>query len=162
MTQSSATLLNSFDIQIDSNHTWGEPVRTVDISVYELIIDEFGNTSTDTLTPLAHVEIHNAEAKCEDTWLSSEDTGDIAKLPERWQVAVRQAVELAAAIQTKPSEPFRYEVGDTVFLTEHRFPADVEYYTTEGYYVVNMANSGERGTFTEAEIEPYDFDRWND
>lgn len=158
---SSATLLNTFDVQVDSNHQWGEAVRNVEISVYPLSIDADGEVSTDTMDLLAHVEIHNAEAKCEDTWFSSDDADAVAALPERWKVAVGKALEIALALQTVPSEPFRYGIGDTVFLTEYRFPADVECYTTDGRYVLELANTGVRDIFAADEIEPYDSDRWN-
>lgn len=157
---SSATLYNFFDIQVDSNHQWDQPVRNVEISVHSVSIDADGNVSTDTLTSLAHVEIHNSEAKCEDTWFSSEEADAVAALPERWQFAVRKAVELARAVQVSPDKPFRYGRGETVFLPEYKFPADVEYVTTDGRYVVNMANSGELDIFAEDEIEPYEAERW--
>jgi hypothetical protein len=161
MTTSSATLFGHYDVQVDSNHQWGESVRNVEISVYELNIDADGNVSTDTLSSLVHVEIHNAEIKCEDTWLSSENEDEIDKFPVRWQTAIRKAIETARAIQTKPATEWTYGVGDTVFLSEYRFPADVEYVTTDGRYVVNMANSGVLDIFTEDEVETYTAERWH-
>lgn len=158
---SSATLLNFFDIQVDSNHQWGEPVRNVEISVYEVVIDAEGEISTDTLTSLVHMEIHNAEVKCEDTWISSEDPVELAKLPERWQIAVRKAIETAQALQDKPSDPILYGRDQTVFVPEYKFPADVQFLTTDGRYVLELANSGVLDIFAQDEIEPYDTDRWN-
>lgn len=157
----SATLSGHFDIHVDSNHTWDEPVRTVQIAVYELNIDADGNVSTDTLVPLVSVEFHNAEAKCEDIWFDAEDRDNIDKLPDRWQVAVYKAIDTARGLQTKPAKDWTYGAGQTVFLPEYKFPADVEYVTTDGRYVVNMANSGTLDVFAEDEIEPYDYDRWN-
>lgn len=55
-----------------------------------------------------------------------------------------------------------YAIGETVFITEHRFPGDVEAYTTNGGYIVNMANSGELGEFAPDELEDYDNERWNE
>lgn len=156
-----ATLSGHYDVHVDSNHTWDEPVRTVQIGVYELNVDDEGNVSTDMLTPLVSVEFHNAEAKCEDIWLNAENIDEVEKFPERWQVAIYKAIDSARALQTKPAKDWTYGAGQTVFLTEYRFPADVEYVTTDGRYVVNMANSGVMDIFTEDEIEPYDAERWH-
>ena len=156
-----ATLHNNFDIQVDSNHTWDEPNRTVQISVYSMGIDAEGYNVTETMESLAEVEIPNTVDKCEDMWYGSTDTEGLSKLPQAWQDAVRSAVETAAKVQGPLKHTMRYGYGDTVFLTEHRFPGDVEDFTTDGRYVVEMANSGVRDVFTESELEDYDSDRWN-
>ena len=156
-----ATLHNHFDIQVDSNHTWDEPNRTVQIEVFPLGITAEGLNETDGITTLAFVEIPNGTDVCEDMWYDSTDTEALPKLPQTWQDAVRSAVETAKETQG-PLGPMRYAYGQTVFLTEHRFPGDVEDFTTDGRYVVEMANSGIRDVFTEAEMEPYDANRWED
>lgn len=158
--KASAILRNSFDVQVDSNHRWSED-RVLEVTVYPLSIDADGEISTDTFTTLAHIEIPNQENLCEDTWISSENVTELENLPERWQDAVRKALELADAAQATTDKPMRYEAGQTVFLTEYRFPGDVENITTDGRYVIQMANSGVIDIFEEDELEPYDYDRWN-
>lgn len=55
-----------------------------------------------------------------------------------------------------------YRVGQTVFLTEFRFPADVLAITDKGQYILEMANSGVADIFDADELEPYDAERWHE
>lgn len=151
-----------FDTQIDSNHRWDED-RVTEIDVYPMSLTNEGFHETDMVAePLASRRVPNAET-CEDMWYGNTDMEDeaIKALPENILKAFKEAIAEATENQTKFEGGFKYEIGDTVFITEHRFPADVEAYTVNGGYIVNMANSGELAEFAPHQLEDYDNERWN-
>lgn len=155
-------ILGQFDTQIDSNHRWDED-RVTEIDVYPMSLTNEGFHETDTISnALARREVPNAET-CADMWYGNIDMDDEAlkALPADVLKAFKEAIAEATANQKKFEGEFKYGIGDTVFIPEHRFPGDVEAYTTNGGYIVNMANSGELAEFAEDELEDYDSERWN-
>lgn len=155
-------ILGQFDVQVDSNNRY-DTDRITEIDVYGLSLTNEGDHTTDTLSDaLARREVPNLTGDCDDMWYGTEnmEAEAIQDLPESVRTAFKEAVAEATAKQTTTAE-FKYAVGDTVFITEHRFPADVEAHTVNGGYIVDMANTGELAEFAPDELEDYDRERWN-
>jgi hypothetical protein len=153
-------IIGFFDVQVDSNHRWDED-RMLEVDVYPVSLSADGTHETDGLTTLAHVEVPAGDF-CEDTWLGSTATDEeLSEFPEQVRAAFKQAVAEATAKQVGFNGEFKYALGDTVFITEHRFPGEVEGQTVNGGYIVNMAGSGELDEFAEDELEDYDQERWH-
>lgn len=151
-----------FDVQVDGNHRWDED-RICEISVYPQSLTNEGLYETDTLQSLAHTEVPTGDYS-DDMWYANVDVDTLKAmpkpLPENILTAYEMAVAVATSLQKKYDGEFKYAVGDTVFITEHRFPGDVEAHTVNGGYILNMANSGELGEFGPDELEDYSQERW--
>jgi hypothetical protein len=85
-----------FDVQIDSNHRWGED-QIMEIDAYQLIRKEDGNTETDTLTTVASVRI--PADVCTDMWIASTNSDEIAELSPLIRSAYNAVVSLATEVQ---------------------------------------------------------------
>lgn len=152
-------IVGQFDVQVDSNHRW-ETDKVCEIDVYPMSLDADGNFVTDMQNTLAHVEVP-AGNHCDDMWYGSHDDA-VKTLPEHLRQPFKEAVALADAKQeTMRRTTAPRAVGETVFITEHRFPGDIEAVTMNGCYIVNMANSGEVAEFRPDELEDYDAERWH-
>lgn len=149
-------ILGQFDTQVDGNHRW-DTDRIVEIDVHPVSLDKDGNYVTDLSTTLAHVEVPG-EGYSDDMWYGVEREA-IEALPEHLRQPYANAIVTAVAKQGPRTTAGR-SVGDTVFITEHRFPGEIEGVTVNGCYIVNMANSGELDEFRADELEDYDADRW--
>jgi hypothetical protein len=155
-------ILGEFDVQIDGNHQYEEGITEID--VYPVEINAEGLRHTVTMDkPLASTEIPS-EGYSDDCWYDIPSTMDqVRKLPDNIVKATQNAVAeaLGKQLATAVRNDFKYHIGDTVFITEHRFPGEVEHLTVDGGYIVNMANSGERAEFAESELEDYNQELWH-
>lgn len=158
-------IAGQFDVQVDGNHRWDED-RICEIDVYPVSLTNEGFHTTDTMVVLASREVPTGEY-ADDMWYGATDaveasTADLPELlPENIRAAFKEALVEAVAAQKLFDGTFRYAVGTTVFIPEHRFPGEVEAHTLNGGYIVNMANSGELAEFAPDELEDYDFEKWN-
>ena len=153
-------IAGQFDVQVDGNHRWDED-RICEIDVYPMSLTNEGFHETDTMADaLASREVPTGEYS-DDKWYGNTYEDDYAELPHHIRSAFKEAVAEAVKAQKLFTGTFKYAVGDTVFIPEHRFPGEVEALTVNGGYIVNMANSGELAEFAPDELEDYDNDRWN-
>jgi hypothetical protein len=154
-------ILGEFDVQIDGNHKFEEGITQ--ICVYPVSTDGEGFRETDTLESLVSVEVPS-EGYSDDCWYDVPSAMDeVRKLPEHIVKATQNAVAdaLGKQLGTAITHNFKYHVGDTVFITEHRFPGEVQHLTVDGGYIIDMANSGELAEFAESDLEDYDQERWH-
>lgn len=153
-------ILGEFDVQIDGNHQYEEGVTEID--VYPVTIDSEGKRSTDTLKTLASTEIAS-NGYGDDCWYDVPSAfEEIRKLPKHVVEATEMAVAVAMGLQMETAvKTHKYHIGDTVFITEHRFPGDVRHLTVDGGYIIEMANSGELAEFSENELEDYNQELWH-
>lgn len=158
-------IAGQFDVQVDGNNRW-DTDKVCEIDVYPMSLTNEGFYLTDTVVyALASRRVPTGEYS-DDCWHMLPSAWGALKempkpLPENILKAVAEAVAEATAGQTVFGGEFKYAVGDTVFIPEHRFPGDIEAHTVNGGYIVNMANSGERGEFAPSELEDYDQERWH-
>lgn len=159
-------IAGQFDVQVDGNNHW-EDTMICEIDVYPVSLTNEGYHSTDTVSdPLASRRVPTGEYS-DDMWYGATDaveasTADLPEtLPENVRAAFKEALVEAVAAQKLFTGTFRYGLGTTVFIPEHRFPGEVEAHTVNGGYIVNMANSGELAEFAPDELEDYDDDLWN-
>jgi hypothetical protein len=157
-------IAGEFDVQVDGNNHWDD-TKVCEIDVYPVSLSNEGFHETDTMEPLASREVPTGEYS-DDGWYMLPSSWDALKampkpLPENILKAVEQAVAEATAKQKLFTGKFRYAVGDTIFIPEHRFPGEIEAHTVNGGYIVEMANSGELAEFAPDELEDYDDDLWN-
>lgn len=160
-------IAGQFDVQVDGNNHW-EDTMICEIDVHPVSLTNEGYHSTDTMSdPLASRRVPTGEYS-DDMWYGATDaveasTADLPELlHENIRAAFKEALVEAVAAQKLFTGRFKYAVGDTVFITEHRFPGDIEAHTVNGGYIVEMANSGELAEFAPDELEDYDADRWHE
>jgi hypothetical protein len=154
----SATFLNRFDVQVDSNHRW-DTDRILEVDVYTISVDTDGEISTDSLNPVVSVKIP-AQDFCDDRWIDSTEEHEVKALPNHARAAFDAAVMLAKVLQEQPATPFKWPVGATLFATYNRYPVEVIAHATDGSYIVDEANSGVIGVYAESLLEDYDRERW--
>lgn len=154
-------IIDQFDVHVDGNHRW-DTDRMLEVDVYPVSLTNEGLYETDTNQTLASVKVPG-QGYSDDTWIDyGHGNEGIPDLPKHIREAFDNAVALAKEAQNKAftewpgeyDEP-SYFSGDTVFITEHRFPGQVEAHTANGGYIVHMADSGELAEFAESELEEY-------
>lgn len=150
-----------FDVQVDGNHRWDED-KVCEIDVYAVSLNGDGFHETDTNESLVHVEVPTGDY-ADDMWygMPSEEWAQVSELPQNIRTAVENSVAEALAQHLKVERTQKYNVGDTVFITEYMFPGEVERHTVNGGYIIHMANSGERDEFAEDELEDYKPELWH-
>lgn len=151
----------NFDVQVDGNHRWDED-RVCEISVYPVYIDRQGFRATDTTTTLASTEVSTGDYS-DDCWYDfpAKFTELVANVPDGIREAVEMAIAIAMSRHLAIGRTQKYDVGQTVFLSVHRYPGKVEAHTVDGGYIIDMADSGSLAEFDESELEDYDRERWN-
>ena len=149
-----------FDVQVDGNHRW-DTDRVLEVDAYPVSLDLDGKYAADTTEPLASVKLPTLDYS-DDCWYQLPDEWEaVRKLPEHVRKAVEDVITKALSTHLEIQRTQKYDRGATVFITEHRFPGEVEAHTVNGGYIVNMAGSGELGEFGPDELEDYDADLWH-
>lgn len=154
------TKLPIFDVQVDGNHLYEE--GTTQVCVYTVHTDHLGFTATDTLQSVVSIEVPSL-GYADDVWVQSDNIdGHYASWPEHIRRAYDYAVQVATDLyfSEHDGDP-RFKVGETVFLIEHRMPANIIAITGDNRYVVDMGDSGVFDLFSAMDFEPYDRDRWH-
>lgn len=128
--------------------------KVIEISAYPVSDGENGRV-TDTMTTLAVVVIPTPDMYHVDAWYETDDETRLRDLPESVLEGFNLAVEIA-----KNGEDRRFKVGDRVYLKSHRMPAEIQAYSTDGAYWVELANTGVYDWFDEVSLAPFDSDRW--
>lgn len=157
-----AHIRGEFDVQVDGQYRWDED-KVCEIDVYPIRLNQDGNHETDTLVTLASVRVPTGDYS-DDMWYyvpQVYSTDLLEKLPEQIKKGVEEAVAKALEVHNSIPRTQKYDVGTTVFIKEHRFPGDIEAHTLDGGYIINMANSGELGEFSESELEDYNQELWH-